>query len=71
MPPSVSELEALDDAVRDLLCLYDAMGVTALFLAVVEEGRTIEVRCLDPKAVGPICRRVAAEHDAPPNRTLN
>ena len=67
------DAEALDDAygaARDLLLLLRALGVRAVLLT-QEEGGAIFARCQREADVGPMCKRVAEEYEAPEGQALN
>jgi hypothetical protein len=67
--PSPSALADLEAAELDLLRLYEAMGIVAMTIKLVD-GQIV-VRCQNSGDVEPICRRVVDEHEAPAERTLN
>lgn len=58
-----------DDAATDLLRLYEALGVTALILQLVDG--VVVVRCQNSEDVLPLCRRVVEAHEVPEERTVN
>jgi len=68
----VADRDALaeaDAAALDLLRLYDALGVPAVFVTLSEGA--IYVRCQDRGDVVPLCKRVVDEHAMPADRTVN
>jgi hypothetical protein len=62
-------LAEIDEAAQAFCRLCERHGVVGLGIYLHEKA--IVVRAYDLADVGPICRRVTAEHDAPPDRTLN
>ena len=62
------KLDLLDAEIQAWLLRCERAGITAIAIMLLDKA--IVVRCQDATDVGPLCRRVAAEHDAPPDRTL-